>query len=423
MRYLRGGNLQTTLRDDPYNLESAARLLDQVASALAVAHRNQVIHRDIKPANILLDEDGNGYVADFGLAKNLDNGAVAHTRAGDVVGTPDYLSPEQVRSEPVTPKSDIYSLGLVLYEMLTASHPFPDSTPVERMFKQLNEPVPEITSLDQNISDAINEVVQKATAKSPGQRYEDVLVMAAAFRDAAGLSVSQTAEKLVELLTPREQEVLKLIMKGESNREIAARLTIELTTVKWYVTQIYRKLNVRSRVQAIVRARELDLIVDGRVTDASAVSQISALPEPENPYKGLQAFQIADERDFFGREKLTRKLLSRLEQEGEFARFLAVIGPSGSGKSSLVRAGLIPALWRGELPGSERWYITDLIPGPHPLDELEVALIQVAANRPENLREQLARDERGLVRAAQIILPDDDSELVVVIVSSQKRGE
>jgi len=307
--------------------------------------------------------------------------------------------------------------------MLTASHPFPDSTPVERMFKQLNEPVPEITSPDQNISDAINEVVQKATAKSPGQRYEDVLVMAAAFRDAAGLSVSQTAEKLVELLTPREQEVLKLIMKGESNREIAARLTIELTTVKWYVTQIYRKLNVRSRVQAIVRARELDLIVDGRVTDASAVSQISALPEPENPYKGLQAFQIADERDFFGREKLTRKLLSRLEQEGEFARFLAVIGPSGSGKSSLVRAGLIPALWRGELPGSERWYITDLIPGPHPLDELEVALIQVAANRPENLREQLARDERGLVRAAQIILPDDDSELVVVIVSSQKRGE
>ena len=415
MRYLRGGNLQTALRDDPYDLESAARLLDQMASALAVAHRNHIIHRDIKPANILLDEDGNGYVADFGLAKDLDSTAVAYSQTGDVVGTPDYLSPEQVRSEPVSPQSDIYSLGLVLYEMLTGSHPFPESMPVERMFKQLNEPLPRIASLDQNVAEAINEVIQKATAKNPDQRYQDVLALATAFREAAGLSVSQAGDKLVELLTPREQEVLKLIIEGKSNREIANKLTIELTTVKWYVTQIYHKLNVRSRVQAIVRARELDLIVDGAAAADSTVSGISALPEPENPYKGLQAFQIADEQDFFGREKLTRKLLSRLDQSGEFSRFLAVIGPSGSGKSSLVRAGLIPALWRGDLSGSERWYITDLVPGVHPLDELEVALIQVAANRPENLGEQLTRNERGLVRAAQIILPDDDSELVIVI--------
>lgn len=415
MRFLRGGSLQDTLRRGPFDLEAAAMLLDQMASALAVAHRNKVIHRDIKPANILLDEDGNAYVADFGLAKDLSQVGNGVSQAGDVLGTPDYLAPEQVRNELVTPQSDIYSLGFVLYEMLTGSHPYPELTPVERMFKHLDEPVPEVTSLDQNISAAINDVVQKATAKNPAHRYEDVLAMAADFREVAGLSVSQATDKLVELLTPREQEVLKFIIEGQSNREIADKLTIELTTVKWYITQIYRKLNVRSRVQAIVRARELKLIVDGQVTDDASLVSISMLPEPENPYKGLRSFQAADVQDFYGREKLTQKLLFRLEQDGDFARFLAVIGPSGSGKSSLVKAGLIPALWRGELPGSERWYITDMIPGMHPLDELEVALIHVAAQRPDSLREQLERDARGLVRTAQIILPDDDSELVIVI--------
>lgn len=414
MRYLRGGSLNNALQQGPYDLEATVLLLDQVASALAVAHRNQVIHRDIKPANILLDEDGNAYVSDFGLAKDLVSTGDPLSLDGAVLGTPDYLSPEQVRSEPVTPQSDIYSLGIVLYEMLTGCHPFPEQTPVERLFKHLNDPVPEITALDPGVSAAINAVVQKATAKNPHQRYKEVMALATAFREAAGLSGSQADKNLVELLTPREQEVLKLIIAGKSNREIADKLVVELTTVKWYITQLYRKLNVRSRVQAIVRARELNLIVNGRISE-SAISSISALPAAANPYKGLRAFQAADEQDFFGREKLTRKLLAMMRQNGDYGRFLAVVGPSGSGKSSLVKAGLIPALWRGELPGSERWFITDLIPGAHPLDELEVALIHVAANRPENLREQLERNERGLIRAAQIILPDDGSELVLVI--------
>jgi energy-coupling factor transporter ATP-binding protein EcfA2 len=97
------------------------------------------------------------------------------------------------------------------------------------------------------------------------------------------------------------------------------------------------------------------------------------------------------------------------------SRFLAVVGPSGSGKSSLVKAGLIPALWRGELPGSERWFIVEMLPGARPLDELEVALIRVATNRTDYLKEQLQRDKHGLQRIAQLILPEDGSDLVVVI--------
>ena len=138
-------------------------------------------------------------------------------------------------------------------------------------------------------------------------------------------------------------------------------------------------------------------------------------PNPENPYKGLRAFQVADAQDFFGREKLTAKLLTRLQESVDYQRFLAIVGPSGSGKSSVVRAGLIPALWRGDLPGSDNWYVVDFLPGAHPLDELEVALLRVARDRDHLIREQLVRDTRGLVRVADVILPDDGSDLLIVI--------
>jgi WD40 repeat protein/DNA-binding CsgD family transcriptional regulator len=414
MRLMQGGSLSAALRREPYDLEAAAVLLDQIASALSIAHRKGIIHRDIKPSNILLDEDGNAYLADFGIAKDLGGGEGV-TEADAVVGSPDYLAPEQARKEDVTPHTDIYSLGVVLYEMLTGEHPFPDQAPVARLFKHLNDPLPEVTTLDEDVVDAINEVIQQATEKNPEKRYKDVLAMAAAFREAAGLSPSQVAKSLVELLTPREQEVLQLIIDRKTNREIADELSIELTTVKWYITQIYKKLKVRSRVQAIVRARELNLIVDGDLVIPETDTSITGLPEPENPYKGLRAFQAADEQDFFGREAITKKLLQRMSEDGDLRRFLAVVGPSGSGKSSLVKAGLIPALWRGELPGSERWFIIDMNPTARPLDELEVALVRVTAEHTEGLREQLERDEFGLVRAAKILLPDDGSELVIVI--------
>ncbi|MFQ5923594.1 MAG: protein kinase, partial [Anaerolineales bacterium] len=412
MRYLRGGNLSGALKQGPFDLESAALVLDQICAALSLAHRNDIIHRDIKPENILLDEDRNAYLADFGIAKDVQLTDAALTDADSIVGSPDYIAPEQARKESVTPRTDIYSLGVVLYEMLTGEHPFPDLSAVERLFKHLNEPVPEIDTLDPNVSAAINEVIQRATAKDPEQRFTEAPMFASAFREAAGLSVSQVTRSLVELLTPREQEVLKLMIEGKSNREIADALTIEVSTVKWYGNQIFRKLNVRSRVQAIVKARELKLIVGGDGETVASGSSRIEIPEPENPYKGLRAFQVADERHFHGREELTRQLIKRLEADN---RFLAIVGPSGSGKSSLVNAGLTPALWRGELPGSERWFVVEMVPGSRPLDELEIALMRIAAQQSGSLMEQLARDAHGLERVAKLILPDDDSELLIVI--------
>src|SRR6185503_6077206 len=103
----------------------------------------------------------------------------------------------------------------------------------------------------------------------------------------------------------------------------------------------------------------------------NATHPIVALTTADNPYKGLRAFNQFDAADFFGREALTQQLLARLGEGGDLARFLAISGPSGSGKSSVVKAGLIPAIRRGALPGSENWLIVELVPGSNPIEELE----------------------------------------------------
>lgn len=419
MRYLKGGSLREALQDGPYDLESASRLLDQVAAAVSFAHRNDVIHRDIKPGNILLDEDGNAYLADFGIAKDLLNLGGSHTSPDAVVGSLDYLSPEQARGEAVTPRTDIYSLGVTLYEMIAGEHPFKGSSSIERLYKHINDPVPDIHNLPDDVRETINDIIQTATAKDPEKRYPDVLALAVAFREGIGRKQAERDFNIVEQLTFREQEILSLIASGMSNTDIAEKLVVTMATVKWHITQLYKKLSVRSRVQAIVRARELNLIVNGgssdSLSDLAQPGTIVSLPEPENPYKGLHAFQTTDARDFFGRDELTQKLIDVMRAQDPHHRFLAIVGPSGSGKSSLVKAGLIPALWKGKLPGSEKWFVVDMIPGTHPLDKLETTLIRVAANQAENLHEQLQRDNRGLLRVADIILPGDDSELVLVV--------
>ena len=411
MRYLRGGSLHDYIKQQgKLDIESAYNMLAQVAQGLQVAHRNQIVHRDIKPGNILLDEDRNAYLGDFGIAKD-HQASESMTEPESLIGSPEYLAPEQARSESVTPQTDIYSLGVVLYEMLAGEHPFPNLEKIGVIFKHLNEPLPEITMLDAGISGDINDVIQKATAKNPQHRFKDVIELMEALRHAAQLDAAPTPTSVVELLTPREQEVLQLMIEGKTNREIADILVLTEGTIKQYNTSIYRKLKVRSKVQAIARARDLNFVI--KKPEVSVTT--GHLPEPQNPYKGLGAFQAADAQNFFGREKLTQKLLNHLQDEADYQRFLAVVGPSGSGKSSLVKAGLIPALWRGELPDSDNWYIIDMLPGTNPIDELEVALFQIASDKSINLREQLERDARGLIRVANMLLPDDGSELLVVI--------
>lgn len=143
MRLLRGGNLEWRLKTGPLTNEHTLLLMEQICAALHTAHRANVIHRDIKPANILLDDDGNAYLADFGIAKISNNASPADTTLeGTVLGSPAYISPEQILAEPVKPQADIYSMGVMLYEMLSGKKPFQGPTPVAFIQQHLNEALP-----------------------------------------------------------------------------------------------------------------------------------------------------------------------------------------------------------------------------------------------------------------------------------------
>jgi len=425
MRWMRGGSLQQALQTAPFDLGPTALLLDQVASGLAIAHSQGVIHCDLKPSNILLDEEGNAYLADFSIARILHKAdhKFNHEIASNLQAV---LSPEQAHGEHISPQSDIYALGVLLYQTLTGQHPFSDSLSVQRIYKHLNDPIPLIENLNDTVRDEINQVIQKATAKNPKHRFLNAEEMAAAFRVAAQIGDDLTLPD--EALTPREEEILHCIVKGLSNKEIAQELFIEVTTVKWYITQIYRKLGVRSRKQAIARAQEVSLLT----ADAEVISVPTAvggiIHEPANPYKGLRAFDISDARDFFGREEVIEKLVARLAlvptpsnpflaklSRDTTGRFLAIVGPSGSGKSSLIKAGLIPVLRRGDVPGSDHWFTVQFVPGKRPLDQLEVALTRIAADQSAHMHQHLERDNYGLLRVAELILPQNDAELLIVI--------
>ena len=183
MRYLRGGSLREALCKAPLPLERAVRLLDQIAVAISVAHRHGVVHRDVKPANILLDEDGNAYLSDFGIAKDLVLAELGGPGSGPNA-LAYYLSPEEILGQPATPRTDIYGLGLILYEVLAGCHPFAQNHADEIVDKHLQEPIPSLVATRPDVPDAVDEVIGKATAKDPGERYSDASALAAAFRAA-----------------------------------------------------------------------------------------------------------------------------------------------------------------------------------------------------------------------------------------------
>jgi serine/threonine protein kinase len=182
MPYMQMGTLRQRLRKGPLKPEDGAHIIEQMASALQYAHEGGVIHRDVKPSNILIDDKGNAWLSDFGTAYVYE--ATAQLTGSGLIGTPHYMAPEQARGEPVTPKTDEYALGVILYQMCTGQLPYEADTPLAIAMKHANEPLPLPRLVNENLPEAIEGVLIRALSKNPDDRYETVIEFSAAFNEA-----------------------------------------------------------------------------------------------------------------------------------------------------------------------------------------------------------------------------------------------
>jgi serine/threonine protein kinase len=192
MAYVEGGTLEDVIDGGAMDVRDVERILRNVANGLDYAHRRNIIHRDIKPANILMS-DGHPLLADFGLVKWMASGGNLTGTA--IIGTPSYMAPEQGQGLEVDARVDIYALGAMVYEMLTGRQPYTGSTPMQIIFKHINDPVPDVLESRSDLPVAVANVIEKAMAKEPEFRYAS----AGEFAEAFSAALHQDSESLTDI--------------------------------------------------------------------------------------------------------------------------------------------------------------------------------------------------------------------------------
>ena len=367
MRYVEGRDLKERLGRGRLDPGGAIGILAQVASALDAAHARGLVHRDVKPSNLLLDTgarpDGSDhvYLADFGLTKRLSE----ETGIGDdgrLMGTIDYVAPEQITGEEIDGRTDLYSLGCVLYECLVGQPPFRGDSDVGVVFAHLEIEPPTPSTQRPELPTALDAVIGRALAKEPQRRYPSCREFA---RAVLGVAVDEGSRLLVDVAS-----------RAAGGRSDLSEVQADLA----------------GKVIDLQLVREQARALSGPATPASVST------EGICPFKGLASFEPADADYFFGRERLVAELVARLVGAG----FLGIVGPSGSGKSSVLRAGLLPALAEGVLPGSEKWRRVLLRPGERPLDELRRVLVSRARDPLVEALDALLANERLLLAVDQL---------------------
>ena len=192
MPYLPGGNLKERLKKGGLPWPEAVHLLIPIARALEYAHQQGVIHRDVKPSNILITESGDPMLTDFGVAKVMeDEATVDLTGTAMAIGTPEYMAPEQATSKSIDHRADIYSLGIVLYEMVTGRKPYVADTPLAVLFKQASDPLPRPRQFAPTLPNKVEQIILKALAKKPEDRYQTMGEFATALEQRLGDATSE----------------------------------------------------------------------------------------------------------------------------------------------------------------------------------------------------------------------------------------
>jgi serine/threonine protein kinase len=163
MRYMPGGSLSNLIEQGKFSIQDTARIVEKIAQGLAYAHRKGVIHRDLKPDNILFDDNGEPFISDFGVAKFAE--AAGSLTGSGVIGTPAYMSPEQAQGGEIDGRSDVYGLGVMVYQMLTGQQPYSADTPMGVVVKHITDPVPEILKVMPDLPPEFDKIIKSAMAK------------------------------------------------------------------------------------------------------------------------------------------------------------------------------------------------------------------------------------------------------------------
>jgi serine/threonine-protein kinase len=209
MRFMAGGSLKDRIEKGPMKVEEAAQIIARLAPALDVAHQKGIIHRDLKPGNILFDQYGNAFLSDFGIARLTHEPSAANLTQGAILGTPAYMSPEQIHGDKeIDGRADIYALGVILYEMITGSQPYKADTPGKVMMMHIMDSIPAARRVKTDVPAEVDTVISKSMAKDPDARFTTSQEMNAAVNEAIHMMAAETtisakpAELDATIITP-----------------------------------------------------------------------------------------------------------------------------------------------------------------------------------------------------------------------------
>ena len=299
LEYLAGETLQARLKTlqaagQRQPLAETVRIMALICDAVAYAHQHGLIHRDLKPANVMLDPEGQPVLMDFGVAKML--GAQQHTATGAIVGTVVYMSPEQVRGERPDERADLYSLGIILYEMTTGHPPFEGDSAMTVMLKHLNEPVPDIRKITSGVPDELVAVIEKALAKDPAHRFQTATEMGVALR-----AIEETLQKR----PAREQTEAERLAAQKAEEERLAREQAEQERLAHEKAEAERQAKAEANRLAAQKAEAERLAREKAEADRKAKAEADRL-----------AAQKA-EAERLAREKAEQERLAREKAEAD----------------------------------------------------------------------------------------------------------